>query len=365
MNQVLLTVSGEIDPAIDANVKKGERPQADFVALAHAFGADIIDCSAARRQLGWFGRFIEKIAGPNIMLAWACFCLRRYYRVIFTDGEQIGIPLAALMKFRGGRARPRHLMIAHLLSVRKKTLLLDWLKLYSHIDLFFVYSSWQQKFIRSRWDVPSENVVYTPFMVDADFFAPEHANGKVPVENDVKEQPVICSVGLEFRDYPTLLKAVRDLDVQVIIAAASPWSKRADSTKGQALPKNVIVRRFSQYELRDLYAHSQFVVMPLYPVDFQAGVTTILEAMAMGKAVICSKTQGQTDVVVEGETGIYVPPNDPAALREAILFLLAYPEEADRMGKHGRERILQEMSLKKYVERLASYVVCRPSTPLD
>ncbi|MBK7894864.1 MAG: glycosyltransferase family 4 protein [Anaerolineaceae bacterium] len=58
------------------------------------------------------------------------------------------------------------------------------------------------------------------------------------------------------------------------------------------------VQRFSQFELRDLYAMSDFLVMPFVQRQFQVGVIALLEAMAMGKAVICSSTPGQTDVVV-------------------------------------------------------------------
>jgi glycosyltransferase involved in cell wall biosynthesis len=157
---------------------------------------------------------------------------------------------------------------------------------------------------------------------------------------------------LEYRDYPTLIEAVRGLPVQAVLAAASPWSKQRDTTVGSQLPDNVLVHRFTQYELRELYAASEFVVMPLYPVDFQAGVTAILEAMAMGKAVICTRTPGQTDVIVEGENGLYVEPNDPITLRSAIQRLLHHPEEANRLGRNGRKRIEEEMSLERYVGKL-------------
>jgi len=93
--------------------------------------------------------------------------------------------------------------------------------------------------------------------------------------------------------------------------------------------------------------------MPLYPVNFQAGVTAILEAMAMGKAVLCTRTPGQTDVVIEGETGLYIPPGDPAALRQAIEHLLAHPEEAARMGANGRNIIETRMSLDRYVQNFS------------
>ena len=76
----------------------------------------------------------------------------------------------------------------------------------------------------------------------------------------------------------------------------------------------------------------------------------------MERAVICSRTPGQTDVVVDGETGIYVPPGDPQALRNAIDYLLEHPAEAERMGRAGRRRVEQLMSLDCYVERLRDIV---------
>jgi glycosyltransferase involved in cell wall biosynthesis len=241
-------------------------------------------------------------------------------------------------------------MIVHILSVKKKMLFFDRFGIQSHIDRFFVYSTWQKRFIERRWQVAPERVVFTPFMVDTRFFAPEQ------VTPNPGSLPQICSVGLEARDYRTLLESVRGLDTRVTIAAASPWSKRTDSTADQDIPENVTVRRFSQFELRQLYADSRFMVMPLHNVDFQAGVTAILEAMAMGRAVICTRTPGQTDVVVEGETGLYVPPGDPQALRTAIEHLLANPQEAKRMGQAGRRLVEQMMSLDCYVERLSRFV---------
>jgi len=60
---------------------------------------------------------------------------------------------------------------------------------------------------------------------------------------------------------------------------------------------------------------------------------------------------------VDGETGIYVPPGDPEALRSAIEHLLANPHEAERMGQAGRRLAQQTMSLDCYVERLSRFVV--------
>lgn len=349
MSQVLLTVSGTIAADLDTKIAAGSRPQADYRALAQSFDADLLDYPAARQVVGGFGKVLERVGGSDLVLAWACFVLRQRYKLIFTDGEQIGLPLAALLKFLGTGRRPHHLMITHIISVPKKMFFLDRLGVQSHIDRFLVYATAQKQFIERRWKIPAERVVLTPFMVDSNFFSPDQ------VESDSKE-PMICAVGLERRDYPTLLKAVEGLPVKVIIAAASPWSKRSDSTQGQVIPANVEVRRFTQFELRQLYADSRFLVMPLENVEFQAGITAILEAMAMERAVVCSRTPGQTDAVIDGETGLYVAPGDPLALRAALERLLNQPEEATRMGQSGRRVVLQQMSLERYAHGLSGIV---------
>jgi glycosyltransferase involved in cell wall biosynthesis len=96
--------------------------------------------------------------------------------------------------------------------------------------------------------------------------------------------------------------------------------------------------------------------MPLYPTDFQAGVTTILEAMAMQRAVVCSRTAGQTDVIADGRTGVYVAPSDPTALRAALEELLADPERAARLGRAARDFVVDQCDVRVYAERLARAV---------
>ena len=108
---------------------------------------------------------------------------------------------------------------------------------------------------------------------------------------------------------------------------------------------------FDQFELRQLYADAAFVVMPLVENDFQAGITAILEAMAMGKAVICSRTVGQTDLIVDGVSGLYVPPGDPRALRDAMQRLIDHPEDAAALGRAGRRWVEEHADTGYYVER--------------
>jgi glycosyltransferase involved in cell wall biosynthesis len=77
---------------------------------------------------------------------------------------------------------------------------------------------------------------------------------------------------------------------------------------------------------------------------------TLLEAMACETPVVCTDVASMPEVVVHGETGFIVPPNDPAALRERILWLLEHPEEARRMGRAGRRRVLARFDWGRVAE---------------
>jgi glycosyltransferase involved in cell wall biosynthesis len=144
--------------------------------------------------------------------------------------------------------------------------------------------------------------------------------------------------------------------VAVVIAAASPWSKQVDPTDGGRAPANVTRDRYSQAELRELYAAARFVVMPLHDVDFQAGITAILEGMAMERPIVVTRTSGQTDTVIDGVTGRYVSPGDPDDLRRVISDLLDDPSAVAEMGAQARQWCLEHADVTVYADRLAAVV---------
>src|SRR5271154_7235161 len=113
--RILLTVSGVIAADIREQIASGKRPRADSLELARGFDADLLDYEAAQKITGRIGKVLQKAGGPNLVLAFACWKVRKKYLVIVTDGEQVGLPLATLLKLTPGR-RPHHLMIVHVFS---------------------------------------------------------------------------------------------------------------------------------------------------------------------------------------------------------------------------------------------------------
>jgi glycosyltransferase involved in cell wall biosynthesis len=83
---------------------------------------------------------------------------------------------------------------------------------------------------------------------------------------------------------------------------------------------------------------------------------SVLEAMASGTPVVCSRIGGVPEIVADGETGYLVEPGDVAALSARLAELLGDPARADRMGRAAREAVLERFTWEACAERcLAAY----------
>jgi len=78
--------------------------------------------------------------------------------------------------------------------------------------------------------------------------------------------------------------------------------------------------------------------------------SAILVAMASRLPVIATQVGGIPELVIDGETGIVVPPNDPDQLAEALCKLLGSYELRQRMGQAGRQRIEESFTLERKLQ---------------
>jgi glycosyltransferase involved in cell wall biosynthesis len=285
-----------------------------------------------------------------LVQAWRAYRMRRQYDVVLTWGEPLSLLFALILKLTG--ARTRHVALMYWISPPKKALFLRAVQ--SHIDRIVTWSSVQRAFGIERLGIPADTFTLVRYPVDQDFWRPAPGAG---------DGDMIVAVGNEMRDYPTLIRAMRDLPMPCHIAArdiqrgaSKKLATRASMLAAGPIPPNVTIGQKSYADLRALYARSRFVVIPVKPTDTDNGVTTALEAMAMGKAVICTRTRGQVDVIEEGKTGIFVPQGDAAALREAIRYLWDRPGVADAMGRAGRARVEERHSFEQFVDSVRSVV---------
>lgn len=334
----IILAAGRFDEAHKKRIAEQLEPRLDVFELERVLHADVLDFRAVDASRNPAVRLAARLAGPSAALAVLGFLARGRYDTFFTTGEDIGLPLAALLKTAGSKSS--HTMIAHTLFPQKKRVFFK-LGVGSQLDQVLVYSTSEEKLATEVLKLPASHVQRLYYHADEQFFRP----GLATIEPDL-----ICAAGQLLRDYDCLVEAVRGLPVRVQIAAGSPW---IDKPLGPSrpLPDNVTWGKLDRHALRALYARSAIAVVPIRQNHYQTGIATILEMMAMGKCVIASRTHGQTDTIVDGVTGIYVPPGDPEALRAAIGRALDNPALAAELGAAARRFIEENAGLDLFVAR--------------
>jgi glycosyltransferase involved in cell wall biosynthesis len=203
---------------------------------------------------------------------------------------------------------------------------------------------WQRDHAVDRIGVDPRRVVTLPVPIDDRFFR---------AQEYPRSEPLVLSVGKDdARDFATLAAAAGELDARVQIVAKPRFVREV------ALPPNVAVDSVSYGRLRELYAQAAVVVVPQRRDEYVygsegGGITASLEAAASARPLVVTERAMLRDYVTDSENGAVVPPEDPAALREAIERLLGDATLAARLGAAGRARVERDHTTRGFAARLA------------
>jgi alpha-maltose-1-phosphate synthase len=171
--------------------------------------------------------------------------------------------------------------------------------------------------------------------------------GREVLEHYGVREPYVLFVGRITRQkgLETLLAAAPEIEeqAQLVLAAGAPDTDEIARATEDAVGRlrNVvwIEKMLEKREVIQLLSHASLFVCP--SIYEPLGIVN-LEAMACGTAVVASRVGGIPEVVVDGETGVLVPPGEAEPLAEAVLELLREPERARKLGEAGRLRAVEE-----------------------
>jgi glycosyltransferase involved in cell wall biosynthesis len=278
--------------------------------------------------------------------------------------ERSGIP-AIMMQPRGSRRRP---VVTGVIWVTEPDVNLSavarWTvrRALQRAEAIFVNSHGQVSPLREMWGVDPARIHFIHFGVDTDFWDPSlptaadllgtSSLGTPDIASEGSERLTIVSVGNDrHRDHGLLLSAMTE------VHAALPQT-RLELVTGAPLRIPAEVGRRHQSlihsQLRDLYCRAHVVVVCTRLNNHCSGLTATLEAMAMGKPVVVTRTPGLDDYVIDGETGILVPHGDRDGIAGVLIELLNDPDRREQLGTQARKHALDRFSTRAQAGRLAA-----------
>lgn len=236
---------------------------------------------------------------------------------------------------------------------------LGWVErhLHSYADFIVANSKAIAKQLEREEGVSSEKLRLIHNGIDISHFHQVGRMGNVREELRVPDNAVIFIVVanlIPYKGHEDLLRAISLLSGShkqnvFLVCAGDGLCNRGDLVKlvSQLELDEQIFWLGSRRDIPSLLSHADVSVLPSHEEGFS---NAILEGMAAGVPMVVTDVGGNSEAVIDGETGFVVPSNDPQALAVALERLIGDAGLRRSMGKAGRQRVEEYFSLNACVE---------------
>jgi glycosyltransferase involved in cell wall biosynthesis len=226
------------------------------------------------------------------------------------------------------------------------------------VDRVIAVSEAARAFLVGGKGYPADKIVVVPNGRDLSTFRPGAGRDALRKELGLdRGVPIVGVVGrLEaqkghaylFEAWPSIMAEFPD--ARLLVVGDGSLRPRLEARAGQlGVADSVIFAGFRADIPRVLDAVDVLALPSLY----EGMPLTAIEASAMGRPVVATAVDGTPEVIREARTGRLVPPADPVALSRAILGLLRDPLAAQRIGRAGRDFVLDRFGLDRQVANTA------------
>ena len=152
-----------------------------------------------------------------------------------------------------------------------------------------------------------------------------------------------------------LIEAIADVpDAHAVLVGADveqggAFRRELERAADDAGVRDRVVFAGVRDDTRSILAEADVVALPSWTEGLPL---VVLEAMAQGRAVVATPVGGTPELVVEGETGLLVPPRDPRALAAALRRLVDDPDLRARLGEAGLARVRERFTTDAMTSRM-------------
>ncbi len=160
----------------------------------------------------------------------------------------------------------------------------------------------------------------------------------------------------EVKGHYYLIKAAAEVikvygKIKVLLIGSGPLGKYLRAVADKMGISGHIIFLDNRRDIPQVLDSLDLYILP----SLQEGLSiTLLEALAMGKPVIATAVGGNPEVIVDGQSGLLIPPKDYRALAEAIISLLNNREKAKDLGLRAMERVSEKFNIKNTVRETES-----------
>lgn len=187
--------------------------------------------------------------------------------------------------------------------------------------------------------------------IDVDKF-----NLAVPHRQDNIKRIGIVARLVPVKDHKNLLEGFTLLsrklpDVELVIIGDGPLKDKLTAQVKQLRLESRVKFLGSRRDIPELL--QQLDVFVLCSID-EGMPISLLEAMAAGLPVVATSVGGNREIIIENETGLLIPPQNPEALAEAMLRILTNEPLASAMSKEAVRVVAERFSINKMVQGYTS-----------
>lgn len=284
----------------------------------------------------------------TLVATWKVLTCRKSYDVLYathTYGIEPIVLLRALGLYRRQIVVWHHQPIVKANSFLREALARLFYKGLDHM-IFFSEKLIKDSLLSKKAD--SQRMSVVRWGADLDYYC--------NLQPDELQPSTFISTGKELRDYETLLKAFQETGLPLTLFVEKKRQAYFESLHPSA---NVDLRygdRPMPHDIAKLVAQSKCVCICCQPSNYTVGLTTVVEALALGLPILCTHNpQMPMDIEAAG-CGFWIDPKDVEGWKEKLLYIANHPGEAEEMGRRGRLLAEQSYNVKQCSKEVVSII---------